>query len=266
MSSGDRAGIGGAGGGGRPRRPLRVPVDALPAGGGRVALSQEAGRYVARVHRLGPGDALVLFDPDAAREADAVIASVGRELVVEASASRAASALPPRRVTLIQATGKGDKLDAIVRDATELGAAVIVPAVGERSISRPAGESAKVARWRRIAVEAARQCGRGDAPAIEPPSPLREALARHAPGAGALGLCLDPGADAPLGRELRDLAPTRAVVVVVGPEGGLGDAELAAAAEHGFRRVAMGSIVLRTETVCAAVLGALLALADPSPG
>jgi 16S rRNA (uracil1498-N3)-methyltransferase len=158
-------------------------------------------------------------------------------------------------VVLIQGVSKGDKLDAIVRDATELGATGIVPAIGERSVARP--DAARAARWRRIAVEAARQCGRGDAPTIAAPVSFAEAV--RAAGAGeALRLCFDPGADRSLGAALAALAQ-QAVTFAVGPEGGLTPAELGAAEAAGFTRVTLGPLVLRTETVCAAVLGALLA-------
>jgi len=100
-----------------------------------------------------------------------------------------------------------------------------------------------------------RQCGRGDAPVIAAPTPFGDAL-RDAP-ADALRLCLDPHAPRSLGAALVDLGP-RAVVLVVGPEGGLSPAEIEAAEAAGFARVTLGPLVLRTETVCAAVLGALL--------
>ncbi len=243
------------------RGPLRVPALGLTAAGGRVALDADTSRYVARVHRLGPGDALVLFDPEAALEADARVVEAGkRDVVVEAGPAREASVRARRRVTLLQATGKGDKLDAIVRDATELGATSIVPVVAARSVSRPAAEERRSDRWRRIALEAARQCGRGDAPSVEAPAPLLDAVARFAPEAGTLGLCLDPAAAAPIGVVLRASEDGSPVVILVGPEGGLDEGEMAAAERAGFQRVSLGPIVLRTETVCAAVLGALAAL------
>jgi 16S rRNA (uracil1498-N3)-methyltransferase len=109
-------------------------------------------------------------------------------------------------------------------------------------------------------VEAARQCGRGDIPAIAAPASFEEALREVS--TPALRLCLDPAARRPFGAAL-SATPRAAVAFAVGPEGGLSDEELAAAEQAGFARVALGPLVLRTETVCAAVLGALLALGGP---
>ena len=235
--------------------PLRLPLDSIAPG--TCALPPEAATYAARVHRLGPGDRLVVFDPARAIEADAEIAGVERRGVsVRVGEPRPASLRPARAVTLIQGIGKGDKLDAIVRDATELGATRIVPALCARSVARP--DAARAHRWRRVAVEAARQCGRGDVPAIDPPTELAGALREAAEQADALRLCLTPAGELPLGQALAVLG-ARAVVLAVGPEGGLDEEELAAARDAGFATVTLGPLTLRTETVCAAVLGALLA-------
>jgi len=123
---------------------------------------------------------------------------------------------------------------------------------------RPA--AGKVPRWRRIAIEAARQCGRGDAPEIEAPLPLSEAINRWARAPGA---CFVPDADTPLATWLTGAAASPEVVLLVGPEGGLTDEEIAAAAAAGLLLVSLGPLVLRTETVCAAVLGALLGATAP---
>ena len=241
------------------RAPLRVPCSPLTSGD--LPLSPETTTYLTRVHRLAVGDAFLAFDPERATEADAELTSVGkRGAVARVGAIRAASRLPVRAVTLIQGTCKGDKMDAIVRDATELGATRIIPAITARSVARP--DAARADRWRRIAVEAARQCGRGDAPIVDAPVDLAAALAEA--DAAALRLCLDPIAEASLGARLQMVAAATnvPVTILVGPEGGLDEGELDAAARAGFTRVRLGGFVLRTETVCAVVLGALVVWSD----
>jgi 16S rRNA (uracil1498-N3)-methyltransferase len=237
--------------------PLRVPLAGLAEG--RVALPEAAARYVLRVHRLAAGARFVAFDPERSVEADVeLVAADRRGALVSVGPVRPAAVRARRGVTLIQGLGKGDKLDAVVRDATELGATRVVPALAERSVARPADGAARAERWRRVAIEAARQSGRGDAPAVEAPIELTEAIARFGRAEGAFGVCLDPGGATPLGRVLGELAAAAEAVIVVGPEGGLDDAELTAADAAGLARVSLGPFVLRTETVCAAVLGALL--------
>jgi 16S rRNA (uracil1498-N3)-methyltransferase len=237
------------------KRALRVPVARVESG--PTILDEDASRYVARVHRLRVGDAVILFDPDRALEADGSITAIDKTSVsLTVSEVRTASVRPPRRVTLLQAACKSDKFDAIVRDATELGVTRVVPVIAERSVGRPA--SGRAERWRRIAVEAARQCGRGDAPAISSPMELSEAVQIFASGEEVAGFCLDPSSDSGLGPLLAELAPELELAFLVGPEGGLSPGEIEACAAAGLRRVSLGPLVLRAETVCAAVLGAVM--------
>ncbi|MGK3959044.1 16S rRNA (uracil(1498)-N(3))-methyltransferase [Sorangium sp. So ce118] len=243
---------------------LRVPLGSIAAG--VIALPPEAASYVVRVHRLREGDRFVVFDPELGIEADATLESIGRRgAEARIDAPRPAALRPGRRVTWIQAVGKGDKMDAVVRDATELGATRIIPAISARSVARPAEERSQ--RWRRIAVEAARQCGRGDAPRVDAPMSLAAALAAAgATEGGALGMCLDPYAETPLGARLAALTPGMEAAFAVGPEGGFTPEELGICAALGFERVRLGALTLRTETVCAAALGALIAVSDARAG
>ncbi len=230
---------------------LRVPLDDLRPG--PRGLDRDTAQYVCRVHRLAAGDRFVAFDPRARLEADATLLSSDEVML---SAPRAATHVATRPVTLIQALAKGSKVADIVRDATELGATRIVVAVADRSVKRGADPE----RWQRVAVEAARQCGRGDVPVIDPADSLAEALARGRDPDASLVL-LDPRAD----RELADVATRHAVVLVVGPEGGFSDDERAAAGALGYVGATLGAFTLRTETACAAALGALAAIARAKP-
>jgi 16S rRNA (uracil1498-N3)-methyltransferase len=221
-----------------------------------MTLRDEVARYVAGVHRVGPGERILLFDPNVAREGIAEVVAVRKGVVVcRLDAVRAAQSTPRRRVTLIQAIGKGDKIDAVVRDATELGATAVVAVESERGVVRlgPKGP-ARVARWRRVAVEAARQCGRGDAPEITGPLSWHAAVGVWT-GRPSVRLCFYEGASDPAGPHLNELGPDDEVVLAVGPEGGLAASEVEAARDAGFSVVSLGELVLRTETVAAAVLG-----------
>jgi 16S rRNA (uracil1498-N3)-methyltransferase len=239
---------------------LRVPVSPLVSG--ELLLDRGASHYVARVHRVGAGETLVLFDPVAAREAEAAVIAVGRNGVLcRVGELRPAAAPALRSTTLLQGIGKGDKLDAVVRDATELGATRVVAVQTARTIVRLSGEGRaergqeRLARWRRIAAEAARQCGRADAPDVEGPLDWASALA-SAGDDRALKLCLWEHATAPIGPLLRGLGAETPLVVLIGPEGGLEPGEVTAAEELGFVTVSLGPLILRTETAATAVLGA----------
>ncbi len=238
---------------------IRLPLDGLTEG--EIDLDAGSCRYVVRVHRLRSGDGFVAFDPGTRMEADVELLSVGREATrARVGPLRPASLVASRPLTLVQAAVKGTKLNGIVRGATELGVTRIVVATAERSVKRPVGDRLAV-RLTRVAVEAARQCGRGDAPEVAGPEPLGNALATHSAETGAgYAFCLAPGSDEPLAEALVGLPAHQALVLVVGPEGGLTEAELQAARRYGFRTVSLGRFVLRTETAATAALGVVAAL------
>lgn len=234
---------------------LRLPVELPGAPGDELVVRGEAARYLVKVRRLEVGDVLVAFDPERAIELDARVIAVGRDTATLAlGAPRPPAVVPRRAVTLIQSVGKGDKLDAVVRDATELGATRLAPAIAERSVARRDGPAAHD-RLRRIAVEAARQCGRGDVPRVDPARELAEVVTSVD---AAIRIALVPDAACGLGAILRDAPAGASFAFAVGPEGGFSASDRAALAAAGFAEVGLGPIVLRTETVCAAVLGAIL--------
>jgi 16S rRNA (uracil1498-N3)-methyltransferase len=247
---------------------LRVPVS--PLSSGELLLDPKTSRYVSRVHRLGPGEELLLFDPRAAREANATVISSGKDGVLcRVDEVHAAPSIAVRPTTLLQGIGKGDKLDAVVRDATELGATRVVAVQTARSVVRLTGTllrergSERLARWQRVATEAARQCGRPDAPDIAGPMDLAAALALiedEDENENALKLCLWEKATAPVGPLLRALGGGVPLVALVGPEGGLEESEVAVAEAAGFVTASLGPFILRTETAATAVLSAALLL------
>ncbi|HEY3494529.1 MAG TPA: RsmE family RNA methyltransferase [Polyangiaceae bacterium] len=238
-------------------RSVRVPLEGLR--GGERSVDGPAAHYLGRVHRLGPGARFVAFDPGARLEAAAEIVAAERGVLRcrfdEPTPARAAG---ERGLTLIQCAGKGDKLDEVVRAATALGVSVLRVAESERSVSRPSGSSAKRERLLAVALDAARQSGRGDLPELAEPAPLAGLLAEYA-ARDACKLCLAPEAELGLGAALAARAG-RELVLLVGPEGGLSEAELAGAAAAGFVSVSLGPLVLRTELAGIAALGAVLAL------
>lgn len=243
------------------RTPVRAPVPGLS--GGTHALPRETSHYLCRVLRLRAGDAFVAFDPHATPriEADAVLETAsGEAAVARFEQPRAPRVVARAPLTLVQGLAKGDKIDAVVRDATELGATRVVLAPTARAVVKldPARAGAKLDRWRKIAEQAARQSGRADPPEVTLATSLEEALRA---GRETASFCLWERATTPLGPALTvACAEAEGLAFLVGPEGGLADEEAALAEAAGFAVTSLGPIVLRTETVAAAVLGAVRVL------
>jgi 16S rRNA (uracil1498-N3)-methyltransferase len=218
--------------------------------GARGFLGPEARRYLADVLRLAAGDRVEVFDGRGGRY-DAVI-EAGFEAVRLGPREEAARA--PVELTLVVALAKGEKMDLVVQKATELGAARILPFAADRSVvrlERDKGEE-RAARWRRIAEEAARQCGRADVPEVRAPADLAAALAGLAPATRLV--VFHPG-----GAPLAQVAAAPCIAAVVGPEGGLTDAEVGACEAAGAHRASLGPRVLRAETAAIVALALLQA-------
>jgi 16S rRNA (uracil1498-N3)-methyltransferase len=235
----------------------RAPIAELAAG--EHTIGGALGHYLARVLRLHAGSAFVAFDLAKGCEADAVVVSANADvLTLRIGPLRPGKVPSSQALTWIQGFAKADKCDAVVRDATELGATRIVVAVTKRSIVKldEARAAARADRWTRIAQEAARQCGRSEAPTVERPAPWTDALA-HVPDDTAR-FCLYENATQPLGPALFEgLAGGRPLAFACGPEGGLDETEVAHATATGWTIASLGPLTLRTETVAAAVLGAV---------
>jgi 16S rRNA (uracil1498-N3)-methyltransferase len=238
-----------------------VPRLYVPSLGPRdrtVSLPEEEAGHLRRVLRVKAGAAVRLFD-GRGREVEATVTSVDRAAVV-AEIGDPVSAAPEWgvRVTLAQALLKGDKIDDVIRDAVMMGAAAIQPTITARTDVpwRAARRAGRVERWQRVAVSSAKQCGRAVVPGVHAPLSLREALA--AAGGDALKLILvEPSAAhavQPAG--LPAVAPVSAVVLV-GPEGGWADEDLAAAREAACVPFSLGSRTLRADAAAIVALSVL---------
>ncbi len=228
----------------------RVHVE-VPIGGRiQLDLTGTAASHVARVLRLRAGDPLILFD-DAGGEYLAAIAAVLPDIVrVTVGAYLATDRESPLHVTLAQGISRGERMDVVVQKATELGVTRIVPVLAERTVVRlnAAQAANRLRRWRAIAVAACEQCGRSRLPEIMQPMTVQEFLVSDLPG--GLRLVLSPEG----GMRVKDLPASDAVTLLVGPEGGLADAEQSAAQAAQFQGLSLGPRILRTETAALAAL------------
>jgi 16S rRNA (uracil1498-N3)-methyltransferase len=240
---------------------VRVEPSDLAGDSASLTVDGDRGHHLVRVSRVRVGDAVMAFD-GRGRQRPAEVARVGRGEVLLAWTGPGVVGVGADRaqVRWIQALPKGDKMDLIVRQATELGVASIAPVFTARSIPREQPERwpVRLLRWERIAEEASRQCGRAHVPTIEVPVTL-EALCAG-PAGGAVRLTAWEGATASL-REAVERSPAGArFEVLAGPEGGFDAAEVAVARGVGFSPVSLGPRILRAETTAAAVLAAISTL------
>jgi 16S rRNA (uracil1498-N3)-methyltransferase len=212
-----------------------------------LELTPDQTRYLRTVLRLETGEEIEIFDGRGARF---------RAWLEEGRLRRGdrLPAEPARRVdvTLVQALARGEKMDFVVQKATELGVARIVPLASERAVVKldSGRAAARIGRWRKVAQEAARQCGRADVPRIDDPAGWQDVF-RLGPG-----LLLDPEErDLRLGQAVRGVSR---VVIAVGPEGGFSPDERERAVQAGMLPVGLGPLVLRTETAGLAALAVIL--------
>ncbi|MCW8132252.1 MAG: 16S rRNA (uracil(1498)-N(3))-methyltransferase [Planctomycetota bacterium] len=248
-------------------RARRFHVASLEAAapGAEIPLPEDERKH-ARVLRLKPGADLHVFDAHG-RSWRAELTDDGASARLVENLAHEAAETPRSRVVLATAWPKGKRAAVLVEKCAELGVREIVPLRCARSVVIKDGESEGVERLRRIAAEAAKQSGRTDVPAIGGERSLPALVSDRA--ASDLVVLLDPRAREGLAQWLAreaddgsDGAPPRDVILLIGPEGGFSDEELALADQAGVARVRLGAHILRVETaciaacaVCAAVLG-----------
>ena len=232
-------------------RLTRVYVDAALEPGALLTLTGSAAGRLTRVLRLRPKAVLTLFNGRGGEYAARIERLQGSKVTVAIGEHAAIERESPFPLTLAQGVSRGERMDLVVQKATELGVARLVPVLTERSIVRLDEEQSdrKSNHWRAIAISACEQCGRNRLPEVALPSRLREFLRQAA--AESVRLLLSPSAT----QRIEDVPrPARGATVLIGPEGGLSDAEQQDALAAGFTAVNLGPRVLRTETAAIASL------------
>lgn len=226
---------------------------------GRITILGPDVRHITRVLRMGPGDIITVLDGDG-KVYEARIESVSRDKVrCEILEEGQAGGEPPVRVTLVQGLSKGEKMDLVVQKGTELGVTSIIPVICKYSVVKlsPKKAAERRDRWQRIAVEAAKQCGRAVVPRVVTPMAWWEAL-EDIPN-GAVALMPYEGENEQKMRDvLRKLAAPPEIYIFIGPEGGIHPEEFEQAYRKGVIPVTLGPRILRTETAGLAALSLVL--------
>ncbi len=235
--------------------------------GDTVVLSGENAHHAAYSLRLRIGDRISLCDQR--RDYACELVSFDSETVTaRILESKPLGNEPPYTAHLFQALPKGDKLDIVIQKAVECGVSAVIPFVSSRCVAqvKPDAEARKTERRARIAAEAAKQCGRGIIPAVEPTITFDDML-RRVRQFDLVLFCYEGIDTIPLPQALSDIQtrvmdftsdrlPT--IAVIVGSEGGFSPAEAEAAAACGYKLVGLGRRILRTETASPFVLGCLV--------
>jgi 16S rRNA (uracil1498-N3)-methyltransferase len=241
---------------------FRAYAPAASADAREIRLDPDESHHLVAVNRCGRGDPVVAFD-GRGREWVCVCADPAKgAAILTVRETRAAA---PRRLelTLAQALPKGAAMDEIVRQATEIGAARIVPIASERTQVHLDADRAgrKIGKWRTAAIEAAKQCGNPWLPEVAPIQSLDEFFAAVDPQELKLVASLQAGAAVLRGvvahhREKHGRTPNRATWLI-GPEGDFSPAEMTAAIMAGFVPVTLGPLVLRCDTAAISALSVL---------
>jgi 16S rRNA (uracil1498-N3)-methyltransferase len=210
--------------------------------------------HLARVLRLRPGDDVVVFDGRGREWSGRLSAVTPSTATIDGLEPRTPVPEPSVFVTLAIAVLKGDQMDAVVRDATMMGASVVAPFVSAHVVvPERAWRSRSVDRWTRVAVASARQCRRAVVPEIRPVTTLDELLADRKSGPGVL--CAEPAVA--VGQSDDRLPRHDRALVLIGPEGGWSLEELERARGAGVFFLGLGPRTLRAESAPIVALTAL---------
>lgn len=224
---------------------------------GKVRVEGSEVRHIRKVLRLRAGDRITIFDGLGKEYEGSIIEMAPSSVVIHVE-----KAISPEResildITLAQSLLKGEKMDYLVQKATELGIKEIAPFFSSRSVPLLDGSkrTERVHRWEKIAVEAAKQCGRGVVPRIRSLKHFSEVI--ESVSSDALRLLLWEKQGSLLKEVLKGAAGRKRIFFIVGPEGGLSQDEVHRAEAKGFTPIHLGGRILRAETASLCFLSIL---------
>ncbi len=236
----------------------RFFVDKSQITDNKVYITGDDVKHIARVLRLRIGDILTVCDRCKTDYECKIIEISADRVVADIIKSERNCAEADLEITLYQGMPKSDKMDYIVQKCVELGVLRIVPVITKRAVSRPSDGDKKITRWQKIAVEAAKQSGRGIVPEICNMISFSEAVASVTACGDALNIMPYECESNIKLRDVLTASPQKRINIIVGPEGGFDDSEARVAREKGISTVTLGPRILRTETAplaaCTAVM------------
>lgn len=226
---------------------------------GRVMLTADASRQLARVLRARPGDCIVALD-DSGYEYAVTLDTVNHQRAAGVITDRyAGNGETKLSITLYQGLMKADRFEYALQKGTELGISRFVPIISERTVARNVISPNRLTRWRRIIREAAEQAGRSRLPALDGAVSFSEACdAISKPAVIGWEDERNNGIRDTLLRNRAHIEQAQCISIVIGSEGGLTSAEVAYAVSCGIAPISLGRRILRAET--AGVIAAAAAL------
>lgn len=215
-------------------------------------------RHIYTVLKMKPGEKVQIVSDDGVTALAEITGTAPGQTLVKCLEVIAESHEPAVKITLAQGLVKGEKMDFIIQKAVELGVSRIVPLVMEHSVVRYDGEKAakKCQRWQKIAESAAKQSKRDIIPQIAEVAAIDKLMAECDCTTKIIAYeCEDRQG---LKQVLQSNLKTDSILIIIGPEGGISEAELDKARSGGAVPVSLGKRILRAETAGLTALSAVL--------
>jgi len=220
-----------------------------------IHLDGDDAKHITKVLRLGQNDMVMVCDGNCNDYLCTIATADKNGVALTINQVLKNTTECPLDITIYQSIPKSDKMDYIIQKCVELGVNEIIPVVTERTVVKVKDGDRKRERWQRIALEAAKQCGRGVVPAIGEVCTFREAIDSEG------GLKLFPYENeraSSIRKVLEEAQGVQKVRIFVGPEGGFAEEEAECARENGWQTVKMGPRILRCETAPVAATAAVI--------
>lgn len=237
----------------------RFFIDFPCAPGDEPWVDGENGAHIVKSLRMREGEELTLCDGRGTEYRCVLLQTESVRAQVRVLEQKKSLSEPSVFVTVYQALPKADKMDSVVQKAVECGACRVVPVLSVRCVSRPDEKSArkKTERWQKIALEAAKQSGRGIVPLVAEVTPYAKAVEQAKANGDRLLFCYEGG-----GQSLRSLGleNEERISLFIGPEGGFAQEEVELAQANGAQVTTLGPRIFRTETAPVAALSVLMVL------
>lgn len=229
---------------------------------GNIATIFEDASHITKVLRMEVGQQIILFDGTGVEYLARLTELNPKSCTAEITEKKFSEQEPEIKITIFQGIPKSGKMESIIQKSVELGVSGIVPTAMDRCVAKLDNnkkEAERVKRWNKVSLEAAKQCGRGLVPSVEPPISFSKALDKLK----EFDLAIMPyevlghAGECSLRKTLTD-GDFKTVGVLIGPEGGFSEKEAESAAQAGVKLVGLGKRILRTETVAAAITSMIM--------